>query len=54
MFGIACGDINGGLRTTLIIAVGYPDKLHYGYVVMWRLAVRSNESGPILGPAEVP
>ena len=31
-FGIACGDINGGLRTTLIIAVGRRDKLHYGYV----------------------
>ena len=31
-FGIACGDINGGLRTTLIIAVGCRDQLHYGYV----------------------
>ncbi|MFA7158763.1 MAG: protein phosphatase 2C domain-containing protein [Kiritimatiellia bacterium] len=29
---IACGDINGGLRSTLIIAVGQKNKLHYGYV----------------------
>ncbi|MBI3985813.1 MAG: protein phosphatase 2C domain-containing protein [Lentisphaerae bacterium] len=29
---IACGDINGGLRTTLIIVVGHKDKLHFGYV----------------------
>jgi len=31
-FNIACGDINGGLRTTLIVTVGHKDKLHYGYV----------------------
>jgi len=31
-FNIACGDINGGLRSTLICVVGFKNKLHYGYV----------------------
>ena len=31
-YNIACGDINGGLRTTLMIAVGCREKFHYGYV----------------------
>ncbi len=29
---IACGDINGGLRCTLIVVVGNRNQLHYGYI----------------------